>query len=136
MPVVTAARSAIFARSACPAAISANAPSTVVAVMIPPASSIPTVEAPLPVVTAARSKTRATIEAARMYEVHRQLPEPRLCKNTTSPAPATMFAAPGRIRLVALWVSVGVEAKRTIRSVPAGATPNDVIGPVAPFKTT
>lgn len=49
-----------------------------------------------------------------------------------SPAAATMFAPPGRIRLVALCVMVGVLSKIQESTEPAGITPKEVIGPVEP----
>ena len=56
-----------------------------------------------------------------------QLPEPRDLKKPTSLATVTIFAAPGKIKLVALWVKVKAPVNLTVLSTPAAAVPKAVI---------
>lgn len=57
----------------------------------------------------------------------RQLPEPSDKKRPQSPAAVVMFAAPGRIKLVALCVSVSAPENTTYFVMPAAIVPRPVI---------
>ena len=61
--------------------------------------------------------------ASTVYVTHRQFPEPSLRNTATSPAAVVMFAAPGRIRLVALCVSNSAPSNTIVRSIPASTVP-------------
>jgi len=65
--------------------------------------------------------------AAGQYETQRQLPEPSEMTMAVSLAAVVIFAAPGRIRLVALWVRVKAPANLRIFHTPAATVPNPVI---------
>ena len=56
--------------------------------------------------------------AAFVYLIHCQLPPPKLMNSAVSLAAVEMFAAPGRIRLVALCVSVKALENLTHRLMP------------------
>ena len=58
---------------------------------------------------------------------HFQLPDPSEIKRPVSPAAVVMFAAPGRIRLVALCVRIKAPEKVTYLVMPAEIVPRPVI---------
>ncbi|OOZ38102.1 hypothetical protein BOW52_09310 [Solemya elarraichensis gill symbiont] len=62
-----------------------------------------------------------------MYPIQRQLPDPKEVIIATSPAAVVIFAAPGRIRDVPLWVKVNASAKIKVRCMPAVSVPKPVI---------
>ena len=66
-------------------------------------------------------------DAERVKAIHFQLPEPSERMIATSPAAVVILAAPGRIRLVALWVRVKAPEKVSTFLMPAVSVPNPVI---------
>ncbi len=69
------------------------------------------------------------------YIKQRQFPAPSETNKPQSPATVVMFAAPGRIRLVALWVNVSAPAKRTNFQIPAETVPRPVMVVVPVMRT-
>lgn len=61
------------------------------------------------------------------HAVQIQLPDPSDLNIPTSPAEVWMFAPPGRIRVVALWVSVKEPSNWHTRRIPAEMVPSPVI---------